>query len=96
MSSEDNFSRTMENVKGDINNQYSELNNRLKELTGYTFDNFDKAIDEAKTPEEKQNLQDLSSLYSSLNEYAKPYVKGANDSAGLNRYSQELNSTKQF
>ena len=93
MSSEDNFSRTMENVKVDINNQYSELNNRLKELTGYTFDNFDKAIDEAKTPEEKQNLQDLSSLYSSLNEYAKPYVKVANDSAVLNRYSQELNST---
>ena len=93
MSEEDMFATRMETIKVDINAQYAELDNRLQELTGYRFDNFDKAINEAKTPEEKQNLQDLASLYSNLNEYAQPFIKVGNDSAVLNRYSQELNST---
>ena len=93
MSDEDVFARKMQNIETGINKRYADLNNRLEELTGYTFDNFDKAIEEAKTPEQKQNLQDLAFLYSNLNDYAKPFVKVANDSAILNRYSEELNST---
>jgi len=93
MSAEDTFGKTMEVVKTDINSRYAELDNKLQELTGYRFNEFDKAINKAKTPKEKQDLQDLASLYSSLNDYAKPFVKVANDSAILNRYSEELNST---